>query len=266
MIQSLVEEEGFSHARIGRLLGRDRSWVCKRGALIEKLDPSLHQMVDTNKLPFSLAYSLLPFPRAEQKRLTRSILAAGLSSSDGQAFVATYRALESEGEKKALLGDPLGTLDQINRTRCAVNPAQTAVATATLNAMRELASQFDRFVTEKLPVGITPGEARLITAERKRLIAKIQLGADLLGRPEPARPEPTAEEEELVAFTSATAESGQAQREGAGSGHPDRTETGKDCFPGKQSATSAGEVHRGFDPFIPSRPHLTPPESDPPDP
>ena len=180
VIQSLVHDDGLTRSAVGRMLGRGRSWVCKRMALIEKLDASLHRAVDSHKLAFSLAYHLLALTRPEQKKLAQVIFKVGLSNRDGQALIATYRALESTGEKRALLADPLGTLDRIHRGRQAPEPANTASAVQALRAIAELSERLDRFMSEELPGGITQGEARLIAAERKRLAAKVRSCADQL--------------------------------------------------------------------------------------
>jgi hypothetical protein len=41
LVQALVREDGLSQSAVAELLGRHKSWVCRRLALLEKLDENV---------------------------------------------------------------------------------------------------------------------------------------------------------------------------------------------------------------------------------
>jgi ParB-like chromosome segregation protein Spo0J len=41
IVRALIREQGLKQAQVGELLGRDKSWVCRRLRLAEALDPAL---------------------------------------------------------------------------------------------------------------------------------------------------------------------------------------------------------------------------------
>ena len=50
IVQALVREDGLSQAEVAELLGRHKSWVCRRLALLEKLCPEVRQDLEVGLL------------------------------------------------------------------------------------------------------------------------------------------------------------------------------------------------------------------------
>jgi ParB-like chromosome segregation protein Spo0J len=66
LVQALVREDGLSQVEAAELLGRHKSWVCRRLALFEKLSAEVRSDLEVGVLPPSLARQLLRLPVGNQ--------------------------------------------------------------------------------------------------------------------------------------------------------------------------------------------------------
>ena len=171
VVRSLVEEDRLTVSAAAKVLGRKRPWVSKRYALARRLARQLHKAVDKGRLPVSLAYKLSALSGKDQAALAAGIMKAGLSVSDGLALICTYRSLEDEAARRALLRDPIGALEGYCRRQASLN--LSAGASGRLDRYRRLSGLLEEFGSEKSAEVISPAEARLLDAERRRLEAQI---------------------------------------------------------------------------------------------
>jgi ParB-like chromosome segregation protein Spo0J len=68
IVHALVREDGLSQVEAGELLGRHKSWVCRRLALIEKLAASAKDDLQLGLLSPTLARQLIRLPAGNQVR------------------------------------------------------------------------------------------------------------------------------------------------------------------------------------------------------
>ena len=66
IVQSLVREDGLSQVEVAELLGRHKSWVCRRLALLEKLSPEMRQELEVGLLPPTTAREIARLPAGNQ--------------------------------------------------------------------------------------------------------------------------------------------------------------------------------------------------------
>src|SRR6185436_4021573 len=82
IIQALVREDGMSQVEVAELLGRHKSWVCRRLALIERLGPKAKDELRVGLLTPTAARQIVRLPEgrgsgddpargAEQRRVDR---------------------------------------------------------------------------------------------------------------------------------------------------------------------------------------------------
>jgi hypothetical protein len=64
IIQALVREDGLSQLEVAELLGRHKTWVCRRLALLEKLALQVRQDLQLGLLSVTAARELLRFRTA----------------------------------------------------------------------------------------------------------------------------------------------------------------------------------------------------------
>lgn len=179
VVASLVNEDTLTIRAAAKLLKRRQPWASKRYALARKLPLELHRSVDEGRLPVSVAYGLTAFRKRQQIEIARVILKVGLSATNSMAVLATYRSLEDEPQRRRLLRDPLGTLQEFSQAR-PPSLALSSVASRKLGCYRELSGLLEQFSLEPLPETISPAERRLLVAERSLLQAKIICFAQVL--------------------------------------------------------------------------------------
>jgi ParB-like chromosome segregation protein Spo0J len=66
IVQALVREDGLSQVEVGELLGRHKSWVCRRLALLEKLCADVRQDLEVGLLTPTAAREIARLPAGNQ--------------------------------------------------------------------------------------------------------------------------------------------------------------------------------------------------------
>ena len=66
IVQALVREDGLSQVEAAELLGRHKSWVCRRLALLERLAPEAREDLRLGLLPPTAARALVQLPAGNQ--------------------------------------------------------------------------------------------------------------------------------------------------------------------------------------------------------
>jgi len=69
VVRSLCREHGMTQPAVGRLLSRDKSWVCRRLKLAEALDSALQDDLRLGLLSATVARELSRLPRGNQLRV-----------------------------------------------------------------------------------------------------------------------------------------------------------------------------------------------------
>lgn len=73
VVHSLCHEDGLSQTEIGVLLGRHKSWVCRRLSLVERLSDEAQQHIRLGLLPASFGVELARLQRCNQERVIEAI-------------------------------------------------------------------------------------------------------------------------------------------------------------------------------------------------
>ena len=71
IVQALVREDGLTQVEAAQLLGRHKSWVCRRLAFLERLSVALKEEMRLGLLGPTLRDSFCGCPRATRKRCWR---------------------------------------------------------------------------------------------------------------------------------------------------------------------------------------------------
>jgi ParB/RepB/Spo0J family partition protein len=73
VVHSLYHEDALSQVEIATLLGRHKSWVCRRISLIERLSDEVKESIRLGLLPVSIGGELAKLQRSNQERLLKKI-------------------------------------------------------------------------------------------------------------------------------------------------------------------------------------------------
>ena len=138
LVRSLYRQDGLSQPEIGHLLGRHKSWVCRRLILVESLDEAIQADVRLGLLGPTFARALARLPRGNQRMAADVVIRRGLTSRQTEKLVADVLGAEEEHRggllQEALTGSggPSAATDRrSDRTRTALEWIVTDVATLT---------------------------------------------------------------------------------------------------------------------------------------
>jgi len=113
LVQALVREDGLSQAEVAVLLGRHKSWVCRRLAMMEKLCPAAQEDLRLGLLSPTMARQLVRLPAGNQQAALQTRQQHSLSAAELRGVV--YLLLASGTEEKAafVLEQPRQALREI---------------------------------------------------------------------------------------------------------------------------------------------------------
>jgi ParB/RepB/Spo0J family partition protein len=106
LVQALVREDGLSQIDVAELLGRHKSWVCRRLALLEKLSSSVRGDLEVGLLSPSLARQLLRLPVGNQAEVLGVARRDGLTAVEVQGVVDLWLGAASATQRQHVLTQP----------------------------------------------------------------------------------------------------------------------------------------------------------------
>jgi ParB-like chromosome segregation protein Spo0J len=112
LIYALVREDGLSQLEVGQLLGRHKSWVCRRLALLEKLCPQARQDLQLGLLSASAARQLLRLPHGNQVELLECLQRESLTVAELREVVDLLLSASTRQQKEFVLEKPRQALAQ----------------------------------------------------------------------------------------------------------------------------------------------------------
>ena len=121
IIQALVREDGMSQVEVAELLGRHKSWVCRRLALIERLGPTARDELRVGLLSPTAARQIVRLPEGNQAEVLEAIRREALSGAELAGVVDLWLGCAERRQQEYLLRHPREALSQANRTLPAVH-------------------------------------------------------------------------------------------------------------------------------------------------
>ena len=126
LVRSLHREDGLTQPEIGQLLGRHKSWVCRRLMLVELLDEVVQGDVRLGLLAARTATSLARLPRGNQRAAAEVVAQRGLTTKQTEQLCAALLATADEAERSHLLDDwASGRAGPSNATRTSPRDSQS---------------------------------------------------------------------------------------------------------------------------------------------
>lgn len=106
LVQALVREDGLAQNEVAELLGRHKSWVCRRLALLEKLSGGVRSDLEVGLLSPSLARQLLRLPVGNQLEVLAAARHEALTSVEVQGVVDLWLGAAGETQRQHVLAQP----------------------------------------------------------------------------------------------------------------------------------------------------------------
>jgi ParB-like chromosome segregation protein Spo0J len=112
IVHALVREDGLAQVEVADLLGRHKSWVCRRLALIEKLGPEARADLQVGVLTPTAARQLVRLPPGNQGDILELARREGLSTQELTGIVDLWVQCPARVQQHYLLQHPREALAQ----------------------------------------------------------------------------------------------------------------------------------------------------------
>jgi ParB-like chromosome segregation protein Spo0J len=116
IVQALVREDGLSQLEAAQLLGRHKSWVCRRLALLEKLCAEVRQDLEVGLLSATAAREIARLPAGNQSEVLDLTRREALSSDELGGVVRLLLEAVTAEQKMFVLAKPREALGQSRAT------------------------------------------------------------------------------------------------------------------------------------------------------
>jgi ParB-like chromosome segregation protein Spo0J len=118
IVQALVREDRLSQVEVGELLGRHKSWVCRRLALLEQLADPAKDDLRVGLLSPSFARQLIRLPRGNQVRALGAVRDHSLSEAETRGVVELLLSAGSREKENYVLEKPREALREAQGAEC----------------------------------------------------------------------------------------------------------------------------------------------------
>jgi ParB/RepB/Spo0J family partition protein len=112
LIHALVRDDGLSQLDVAQLLGRHKSWVCRRLALLEKLETEVRLDLQLGLLSPTAARYFTELPRGNQSELLETVRRESLTTGEIQDVIRLFLAASTREQKEFVLEKPREALTQ----------------------------------------------------------------------------------------------------------------------------------------------------------
>jgi ParB-like chromosome segregation protein Spo0J len=106
IVQALVREDGLAQVEVAELLGRHKSWVCRRLALLEKLSMEMRQELEVGLLTPTAAREIARLPAGNQSEVMELSRREALSTTELTGVVGLLLASATAEQKSFVLTKP----------------------------------------------------------------------------------------------------------------------------------------------------------------
>lgn len=115
IIHALVREDGMSQVEVAELLGRHKSWVCRRLALIERLGTKAREELRVGLLTPTAARQIVRLPQGNQEEVLDAVRRESLSGAELAGVVDLWLGCSHRSQQQYILAHPREALSQAQR-------------------------------------------------------------------------------------------------------------------------------------------------------
>ena len=112
IVRALVREDGLSQPAVGALLGRHKSWVCRRLALLEKLTEPAREDLGLGLISPTVARQLTRLPAGNQTDVVETARRESLTAAEVRGVVDLLLASGTKEKRVFVLENPRQALQQ----------------------------------------------------------------------------------------------------------------------------------------------------------
>jgi len=173
IIQALVREDGLSQVEVAELLGRHKSWVCRRLALIERLGAEAREELRVGLLSPTAARQMVRLPEGNQAEILQVIRREALSGAELTAVVDLLLECPRREQQEYVLAQPREALAQAKGFISSVRDPRLSEAgnqvSKRLGVLLDLLSRMEVWLAHRGRTGLTPQDRALLSPRFQRL-------------------------------------------------------------------------------------------------
>lgn len=173
LVRGLGREDGLSQAEVGELLGRHKSWVSRRLALLEKLATPLQDALRVGVLSVGKARELTKLPAGNQADVLDVINRESLSRDEVAAMVRLLDGPMKANARAFVLGYPREAIARSNNDAPATPDPRLSRGgqelSRKLNLLESVLSQVEGVLGGRARQGVTPGDLHVLETVLKRV-------------------------------------------------------------------------------------------------
>lgn len=194
IVHALVRADGLPQVEVADLLGRHKSWVCRRLALIEKLGEPAQEELKVGLLSPTCARHLVRLPPGNQPALLEVIRREALTVHELKGVVDLIQRAPSRELQQYILEAPREALNQADGACLPSRDPRLSVignqVWRRLGLLLELLGRMEGWLTHEGVAGLTPKDCEVLAPRFVRLSRDAHsvalLARDLRGEPVPA--------------------------------------------------------------------------------
>src|SRR5712691_6696778 len=185
IVHALVREDGLSQVEAAALLGRHKSWVCRRLALLERLAAAAQEDLRLGLLPVSVARQVVRLPTGNQVEVLHVSRRDGLNAAEVRGVVDLLLASASREQEEYVLAKPREAVHQAHGTT--PRPWDPRLSVAGNRVARRLAELLDglerleHWLLHRGRAELATSDRRLLTPSFTRLVRDTAVVAELVG-------------------------------------------------------------------------------------
>jgi hypothetical protein len=184
IVHALVREDGLSQVEAAALLGRHKSWVCRRLALLERLAPEAKEDLRLGLMSVSVARQVVRLPAGNQAEVLHVSRRDGLNAAEVRGVVDLLLASASREQEEYVLAKPREALQQAHGTTPrAWDPRLSVAGNRLARRVAGLLDELERLEHWLLHRGraeLQPSERGLFTGSFTRLLRDVVVIAELV--------------------------------------------------------------------------------------
>lgn len=173
IVHALVREDGLPQVEVAALLGRHKSWVCRRLALIEKLDDAAKEELKVGLLNPTCARQLVRLPPGNQVALLDVIRREALTLHEVEGVVTLLLTAPTPALTRYILHAPREALAHSDGACLPARDPRLSPAGhqiwRRLGVLLELLARMDGWLTHRGLTDVTPTDRRVLAPRFARL-------------------------------------------------------------------------------------------------
>ena len=175
IVHALIRDDGLTQVEVAELLGRHKSWVCRRLALVEKLADAARDDLRLGLLSATAARALVRLPAGNQPEVLGTFHRHELTAAELEGVVALLAAAPGRSQQEFILAQPRRALEQAHReTGWAYDPRLSRAGNRVarrLAAVLEGLSHLETWLRHQGRAGLTPCDRSVLQPGFARLAA-----------------------------------------------------------------------------------------------